>query len=235
MNKTQYITDLGTYYNMLTDPSKEITNWHIMSENIMLMEYKINDNFDLEVNAGNVVIAAMCTSWARLKLWGSMKHLGSRVLYHDTDSVIFSAKEGEDKVQLGPFLGDFTNELTCKELNCKGCEEGHWIVEFIGCGPKNYAYRLNSGEVVCKVRGFSLNYQNSQKLNFHTMKEALFEWHNGEKDDTEKYVTVSTMISRNKYTPCVYNRQVKKCYGVVYDKRKVQKDLTTVPFGYMTS
>ena len=39
--------------------------------------------------------------------------------YHDTDSIIFSVKEGEYVPPLGEYLGQLTNELTCKEFECK--------------------------------------------------------------------------------------------------------------------
>ena len=45
-----------------------------------------------------------------------MQKLGKRVLYHDTDSIIFSVKDGEYVPPLGTYLGQLTDELTCKEL-----------------------------------------------------------------------------------------------------------------------
>ena len=57
-----------------------------------------------------------------------------------------------------------------------GVKKGHWITEFVSCGPKNYSFKLNSGEIFCKVRGFSLNYRNSQIVNFQSMKDTLFSW-----------------------------------------------------------
>ena len=43
-----------------------------------------------------------------------MQKLGKRVLYHDTDSIIFSVKDGEYVPPLGTYLGQLTDELTCK-------------------------------------------------------------------------------------------------------------------------
>ena len=84
------------------------------------MEYKHSEDFEpLSVNT-NVVTAAFCTSWARLKLWSVMNKLGSNVLYHDTDSIIVSVKDENDYIPpSGNYLGQLTNELTCKELVCK--------------------------------------------------------------------------------------------------------------------
>ena len=233
LGRNQYIRETGTLYNLLTNKSKVVTDFHIMNENVMLVEFKNSEEFNFESPNTNVLIAAFCTSWSRLKLWSVMNKLGDRVLYHDTDSIIYSAtgKPEEYIPPLGEYLGDLTNELNCKEVGCndENCT-GHWIVEFVSCGPKNYTYRLNTGQHVCKVRGFSLNYRNSQVINFHSMKEALFAWAKNEK---KELVTVSTEIRRNKYqNPDVYSKKVEKQYGVVYNKRVVLGDLSTVPYGY---
>ena len=231
MKKTKFVTDIDVFYNMMTDPSRIVTDFHIMNENIIEVEYKCSEDFEpLSVNT-NVTIASFCTSWARLKLWSIMNKLGKRVLYHDTDSIIFSVENEHDYIPpIGPYLGQLTSELTCKELSCnvKNCS-GHYIEEFVSCGPKNYSYKVNTGQVICKVRGFSLNHKNSQVLNFQSMKEALFAWKSKKPLDI---ITIKTEIVRDKHEPKVINRSVSKHYGVVYDKRKILPDFTTLPFGF---
>ena len=230
MKKTKIIKDVGTLYNLMTDKSKEISDFHIMNENIMEIEFKNAADFESLSSKTNPVIAAFCTSWARIKLWFAMNDLGSRVLYHDTDSIIFSTNINEYMPSLGNYLGDLTNELSCGNLGCKerNCS-GHWIIEFISCGPKNYAYKLNTNQVVCKVRGFSLNFTASQVINFDSMKEILDSWL---QNDVSKLKTIKTEIRRNKHNCTVYSKQVEKHYGVVYDKRVVYNDYKTVPYGY---
>ncbi len=231
MKKTQFVTDVGVLYNLFTDPSKIVSDFHIMNENVIEVEFSNTPDFEPQSVNTNVTIASFCTSWARLKLWSVMNKLGSRVLYHDTDSIIFSVKNTDEYIPpLGEYLGDLTNELTCKELGCKtkNCE-GHWIEEFVSCGPKNYAYKVNTGQVACKVRGFSLNHRASLIINFESMKQSLFGWIN--KAPIE-LITVKTEIRRDKHESQVYNRVIAKHYGVVYDKRRILPDLTTVPFGY---
>ncbi|MCG8622527.1 MAG: DNA polymerase [Proteobacteria bacterium] len=231
MKQSQYFNDLGKLMEVLTDPSKRILDFHLINDDVICLEYKNSEDFEPQSINTNVTIASFCTSWARLKLWSVMNKLGKRVLYHDTDSIIFSAKEGEYVPPLGEYLGQLTNELTCKELGCsqKNCS-GHFIEEFVSCGPKNYAFKVNSGEIVCKVRGFSLNYKSSLVLNFQSMKEALMLWHKG--DEKKELITVKTELMRDKNKGVVYNREVCKHYGVVYDKRRVLPDFTTLPFGF---
>ena len=174
--KTKFVQNIGEFINILTDKAKHVTDFHILNNNVLMIEYENSQDFEMYSMNTNVVIAAFCTSYARLKLWGIMNKLGKRVLYHDTDSIIFSVKNTDKYIPpLGEYLGDLTDELCCKELGCKKCNcEGHWITEFVSCGPKNYTYKLNTGEVVCKVRSFSLNYKALQIINFESMKKALY-------------------------------------------------------------
>ena len=231
MKKSEFIDDIGVFFKRVTDHSKQLLDFHIMNEKVILLEFKNSDDFDPSNNNTNVLISAFCTCWARLELWNIMNSLGNRVLYHDTDSIIFSVSDKDSYIpELGDYLGQLTNELSCKEIGCRGCDEGHWITEFVSCGPKNYSFKLNSGQIMCKVRGFSLNYRNSQIVNFQSMKDTLFAWKKGENVDL---VTVTTEICRHKYeNPMVYTRQVAKKYNVVYNKRRVLDNFTTVPYGY---
>ena len=230
MKKTVFIKDIKTLMNTLTDPSKLLMDFHIMNDDVIQVEYQHTEDFEQQSFNTNVTIAAFCTSWARLKLWSIMQRLGDRVLYHDTDSIIYSVKEGEYNPPLGSYLGQLTDELSCKELGCskENCT-GHWIEEFVSCGPKNYSFRVNTGEVVCKVRGFSLNYKSSLILNFNSMKEALVGW---KMKKPKELITVKTELCRSKNERAVFNRVIAKHYGVVYDKTIVKPDFTTVLFGY---
>ena len=232
MKKSKFVSDIGVFFNTLTDNTKDLADFHIMNENMILLEYKQSEDFLLNSGNTNVIISAFCTSWARLALWHVMNRLGHRVMYHDTDSIIFSVSPEDEYIpELGDYLGDLTSELTCKEIGCNGCETGHWIQEFVSCGPKNYSFMLNTGEVICKVRGFSLNYSNSQILNFESMKEALFTWR--ESGEQVPLQTVKTEIHRHKYqNPVVYTKHVKKSYSVVYDKRRVVDNFKTLPYGF---
>ena len=45
-------------------------------------------------------------------------------------------------------------------------------------------------------------------------------------------MTVKTELLRDKHNPKVYNRVVAKHYDIVYDKRRVLPDFTTLPYGF---
>ena len=61
------------------------------------------------------------------------------------------------------------------------------------------------------------------------MKEALLAW---KMKKPKELITVKTELQRSKIKREVTNRVVAKHYGVMYDKRVVRPDFTTVPFGY---
>lgn len=100
-------------------------------------------------------------------------------------------------------------------------------MEFAAGGPKNYAYRCKSGATKCVVQGFSLNYKNSQKLNFKVLKRVT-------KDRTGEVVTlpVNQKIVRDKHSGHLTNREEHKRYQVVFTKRVLTPGHCSVPYGY---
>ena len=98
----------------------------------------------------NVFITAFTASLAQLKLYDTLDFLGYRAVYSDTETVIYKTKPGQEKLPLGLFLGDFTDELG-----------GDKTVEFVSGGAKNYGYLTRKGKVECKVHWVYPQLQNS--------------------------------------------------------------------------
>ena len=59
----------------------------------------------------NIFVASYTTSRARDRLYEALQLLGERVLYFDTDSVIYLEEPGQRNPLLGDYLGEFTSEL----------------------------------------------------------------------------------------------------------------------------
>ena len=89
----------------------------------------------------NIFVACFTTCWARLRLYEALDLLKERVVYIDTDSVVFIHKPNMPD----PPLGDHVRE---DEIG-----EGDYIVEFASGAPKNYGYMTKKGKQECKVRG----------------------------------------------------------------------------------
>ena len=94
----------------------------------------------------NVVIAAFTTAYARLQLYDELDMLGERVLYCDTDSVIYRSQPGQPEPRLGNNIGDLTDELG-----------GEHITVFASGSPKNYGYKTSGGKTEVNVRGITLD------------------------------------------------------------------------------
>ncbi|XP_061190613.1 uncharacterized protein LOC133198551 [Saccostrea echinata] len=222
LTKTQFIHDSQAHvlFGQMTNPTVHIVDFNIVDdENLMLSTKRTSEEMCAPGHT-NVFLASFTTCWARLKLYELLDQLQSRVLHWDTDSVIYMTNEGKWEPPVGDYLGELTNEL----------EEGDWITEFVCNGPKNYAYQTHRGKRVCKVKGFSLNYANSQILNLERMKDAMFN-----RDDTHLGVYHThnpSQICREKIHSELYSQEELKEYSAVYTKRVVQPDLTTLPYGY---
>ena len=206
------------FFQLFSDPTKQPLDFHILSNDMIQIEWMYKHDCQPDDNKTNIYLATFTTCWARLKLYSVLEQVNRRVLYYDTDSVIYVSRPGEVDPPLGDYLGELTDEL----------DTGEHIVEFVSGGPKNYAYKTNTGKEVCKVRGFTLNYTNSQLINFDSVKHIV--------TDTRSTPTITvtnpSKICRDKRKRKLYNREEQKSYQMVYTKRRRIDSYDTVPYGY---
>ena len=216
MKQTEFLhdTQADLFFQRVSDPTRKLEDFHIINEHLIELEYTHTNEFIPENFQTNVVLASFTTCWARLKLLAALEKIGNRVLYYDTDSIIYISRPGEYDPPLGDYLGEFTDEL-----------DGDYIIEFLSGGPKNYCYITYSKKEVTKVRGFTLNYINSQLVNFESMKKII-------ENEDQHIMTRNQKICRDKRKRKLYNREEEKKYQKVFTKRRVLSDYSTVPFGY---
>jgi hypothetical protein len=188
-------------------------------DDILVVYYKRNINSTFSSNTVNVVLASFVTCHARLRLYKELKKLGNRVLYFDTDSIIYSSKKNDE---YHPILGDYLGELT-NEIDKT---DGNYIEEFISAGPKNYAYKLDSSLTKCTIKGFSLNYITSLTINFDSIKEIVL------KDQSRKIKVKQLKFIRDKSNWEISTSEIEKLYSFVYDKRVIVDNYDTRPYGY---
>ena len=210
-------TEADAFFRVLSDPTKEVQNFHIVANDTIQVEWIYKKDCQPEDNKTNIYLATFTTCWARLKLYSVLEKLNRNVLYYDTDSVIYVSSPGKYDPPIGDYLGELTNEL----------KKGEHIVEFVSGGPKNYAYKTNRGNEMCKVRGFTLHVTNSQLINFESVKRMVL-------DPSETTITVTNpqKICRDKGKRKLYNREEQKHYQMVYTKRRRLDNYDTEPFGY---
>lgn len=172
-----------------------------------------------EWNKKNAAIACFTTAHARLRLGSVLAKLGNRVLYHDTDSVIYERRHAEDwMVPEGKYLGDWESETG-----------DQMIYEFVSLAPKTYAYRYknSSGEVVeyVKSKGFSLNKQTREQLCFDNYKRLIF-------GEAAKIDVLTTFFRHSEEAGFTFTNEGTKSLTFNYSKGFIDWDnFETLPYG----
>ena len=208
------------FFELLYATEVEVCNAHMVNENMVEGQYRNADEFTEQNNKVNVVIAAFTTAYARLKLYDLLDILQERVLYYDTDSVIYVHKSDKPNPPLGNYLGDLTDELN-----------GDYITSFVSGGPKNYSYRTKNGKTDTKIRGITLDYTASGKLN-HEVVRTLVHLHANCKTEAKVTIEMPFKITRDKKEKNIVTKKMKKDYRIVYDKCVITENYETLPYGF---
>ncbi len=222
LGNIKFINEEDEFWKFILSEQHEITDLEFHGEQWAQLQYKQKCEFVESGITTNIVIAAFTTAYARCHLWTTLNQLGDRCLYWDTDSVIYVSRLGAWDPPLGEFLGEFKDELG----------QGTYIKELVCAGPKNYGYITQTGSQCLKVRGFTLNPVASEVLNFGTVKQMVLEA-DGNFGAQTREVNMGTTFCRNKKTWTVTTKPLTKKYKIVYDKRIIMNDFSTVPWGYL--
>ncbi|XP_056001762.1 uncharacterized protein LOC130048746 [Ostrea edulis] len=218
--KSLYLTEEEELQQKLQDATLEVKGIELLENrerpecDMMLINYQEKEEFLEDCPFGNVVLACFTTAHARLHLYETLQPLGERVLYFDTDSIIYQHDETQFNPTIINSLGGWTDELG-----------GDRIIKYMSGGPKNYAYETQNGKSVCKVKGLTLNYRASRVVSLDTLEKML----KGEKE--EVHVSYPHFIQRTRQHDVRTIPLVKK-YRMVYDKRHRIHDYDTLPYGY---
>jgi len=109
------------------------------------------------------------------------------------------------------------------------------LIELIAAGPKQYAYRVRTAEgkeeIVLKLRGFSLSYNNGQKLHLAEMRRMVTAMVK-QTDNNQSVTLIYPTIVRNPDRSIV-TKTATKVYRPVYSKRRILPDFSTLPYGYV--
>ena len=88
LSSTKFITDPSVYFALSTWEAVEIQDIHVVSRNCLMVTSTATEDF-IEGNSDtNLAIAALTVCHTRSRLKSVIRHLGERVLYHDTGYVI---------------------------------------------------------------------------------------------------------------------------------------------------
>uniref|UniRef100_A0A1I8FW12 DNA-directed DNA polymerase n=1 Tax=Macrostomum lignano TaxID=282301 RepID=A0A1I8FW12_9PLAT len=118
LTSTEIVDSYEAWLQRLTDPSIKVKSPEFGGAGERAFKY------------ANVPIGVFTTSHARLRLYEALEGLGTRVIYADTDSVVYRCSLGEYEPPGGSSLGQWTDEVPA------GCR----MVQFTTGGPKLYRY-----------------------------------------------------------------------------------------------
>ncbi len=216
----ELLTEPEDFARYIFGNSHVIKHFAFVSDSVALVQWCYADNDPAPACDVNVFIASFTTAYGRLELYKLMDKLGPRVFYVDTDSLIFSLKKDDWMPQTGSYLGELTNEL----------ESDDNITEFAATGPKSYGFKTAKNKVTLKAKGITLNSSNAQIVTLESMVCLVHNYVTSR--DTTHLLTRTDTIVRNKKKFTLHNRSVLKRFKVVYDKRVLLSDYTTLPYGY---
>ena len=207
LTKTKMVTEPKEFFDLLYSSEFEASDARLVNDGTVEVHYSNVGEFAEQNNKVNIVVAAFTTAYARLKLY-------------DMDSVIYLHEPGKPEPPLGDYLGDLTDELN-----------GDYITTFISGGPKNYAYVTNKGKAETKIRGITLDYATTGKLNPCVMR-SLVHLHVNCHTEAKVTVDIPFKITRDKKEKNIVTKRMKKDYRIVYNKRVITENYGTVPYGY---
>lgn len=134
---TREFVDLEKHTAIALDPSRDLRGWRMFDENNVFVAHAPAHETRHSSRFGLLSHATRITSLGRLKLYELMEAVTlKRILYSDTDSILFICKNGEPnplQSKVTGFIGELSSEVP----------EGHFISEFVCNGPKCYSYVLN--------------------------------------------------------------------------------------------
>ena len=217
-NKTKctFVYEESELVKYLNDPTVNIKDFHIINENVIVVEHDKFADYIQSDDFSNIAVAALTTVYARLHLLQSLNSIEpEQLIYCDTDSILYKIIEGKPELSTGDYLGELTNELPANT----------YIESFMSSGPKSYGYKMSNGQTVLKIKGISLTDINSKVINYEGLRKVLFE------KETLK-TPFKTQFVRDKYNGRIFNRKQPKSFRLIFTKRRLLPDYNTVPFGY---
>ncbi|KAL0148364.1 hypothetical protein M9458_056344, partial [Cirrhinus mrigala] len=218
---TEIVKDPEQFARHIFGTEHEIRYFSFVSDTVAIVQWSYANGKAGPTRDVNVFLGAFTTAHARLELYDVMERLGDRLLYCDTDSLIYTAKDGEYEPPLGPYLGDLTDEVG----------PGDHITLFSSAGPKSYGYVTAKGKVCMKVKGITLNAVNSEVITLDSLV-GLVDHYVTERDNSLHVLAHNDTIVRNKKNLTLHNKSFVKKFKVVYDKRVLLPDFTTLPYGF---
>jgi hypothetical protein len=117
-------------------------------------------------------------------------------------------------IKFGNGLGEWEDEF-----------KGGWIDELVTGGAKSYAFITNTGKVVIKEKGITLDLANSSVVTFETMKKMVL-------NDTEIETEKRFQFRWDNNTKDIITVDIGKSIKSTISEKRTIDGYDTLPFGY---
>ena len=228
-HSTKLIKNTAQFYHYLLGEYTR-ASINIINQDVALVTVPDHDQF-AEFKGANVYIAAFITAYARVKLYReALVPCGERVLYFDTDSVIYVSPTGDPIIPIDTTktLGLWTSEARPND----------YFTDFCSAGPKTYALKTFNGAVIEKSKGFSLHFNNLKIFNYDSLEQQVISRSRGEDVTALVLHKDETVMVRNLFQVLVKTNKG-KVMKMPYDKRIIvsprdlyPKFIDTLPHGH---
>ena len=183
MATTKYVKPIE-WFKLLRQHVKgeiEIKNENLIDSDTLYVTYIEKKEENTSLISTNVALAGMVTSQARLRLYSELKKLNERVIYCDTDSIIYCYDPKKYNVVEGDLLGQWESETKSK------------IREVIALAPKSYGYICEDPtESDIKCKGITLHSANATKYNHNSLRALVLST-----DASDRIVTETMEFKKN--------------------------------------
>lgn len=107
LGKTEYFSDPAAFFDLVFNPTICTKSVRVVNDKMVAVSYDVHEDFVEVMSNTNTVIAAYTTAQARLKLYSYIEKLQERVLYFDTDSILYIDRPTDAyHPEVGNFLGN---------------------------------------------------------------------------------------------------------------------------------
>lgn len=202
----------------------------------MMVIWKYKKDEDARQGNTSIAIAAHVTAYGRIKLIRLLQKIDSvrpnRVIYHDTDSVIFLHEEGDEIIPCGENLGDLTDEIS-KDYGAEA-----YIKEVVCLGPKNYAMTIvkadKTEETVIKMKGVSLHSKSMASIGGIDQLRVLAEAYTRKENRKQEVIMIDQQRigTTDRYHQNLTSTNFQKKLRATSSKRRIIGN-NTVPYGYV--
>lgn len=230
------------YLEIMTNPllDPESLKFRHVNGSVFKVRYKVMDTLQETNRFLNIPIAASVTAHAQVVLMRQMFVIGpERVLYCDTDSIMFFREKGASKLNRSG-LGNWEDE-----------HPGQVITRFWALAPKCYLMEIKSTEEVeyyLRCKGVRSNEENRKRTSFDKIHQLVEDAFLG--NENEGILANTMTIHPNSTNSSIPYGLMCTCYGtkriqIVYSKRELIKNknpnitklnqlgiLRLVPYGY---